>query len=51
MVDLVAVFVVAVRGELCLPCIELLHQRLSGAHRESEVVAQCSDCFKRTILT
>ena len=38
MVDLVAVFVVAVQGKLCLPSIELLHQRLGGAHRESEVV-------------
>ena len=50
MIDLVSVAVVAVQGKLCLPSIELLHQRLGGAHRESEVVAQCSNCFQRTSL-
>jgi len=50
MIDLMAVVVVAVQGKLCLPSIEPLHQRLGGAHRESEVAAQCSHCLQRTSL-
>ena len=50
MVDFVAVLVITVQGKLCLPSIELLHQRLGGAHRESAIATQCSDCLQRTSL-